>query len=127
MAFLSGTTGSKFLADQIHQRASLDVEFDSANMKRGGSGDIVILVADQEAAAEIDRPVAHRLFKHARHRLSAATLDRQFLDCSVRMMGAIVEGVDMRTSLSQDVLHVRVDSDNRGLVIQSARDTGLIG
>src|SRR6185437_15966441 len=106
MAFLSGAPGSKFLTDQIRQRASLHVEFDPANMKRGVSGDNVIRVADQEAAAKIDRPVARRLFKHARHRLSAATLDRQFLDCSVRMMGAIVEGV-----------HMRMDSDNSGLVV----------
>ena len=70
----------KFLANQIHQRSGLRTKFYATNMKCGRGGQIVIPVADQEAAFEIDRPGARRLFEHARFRLSAAALDGELLD-----------------------------------------------
>ena len=46
----------------------LRTEFDPANIECGGSGHVVVSVADQEARADIDRPFACRLFQHARGR-----------------------------------------------------------
>ena len=65
IAALGVGLGLEFLAHDFEQRIGCGVEFNAADIERGGGGHVVVLVADQEAAAKIDRPFARGLFEHA--------------------------------------------------------------
>src|SRR4029453_14396224 len=97
-----------------------------ADIEGGSGGHIVILVADQEALADIDRPFTGGLLQHAGAGLSTAAKHSERLDDAFRMMGTIIKCIDMGAMLFEAVLHVRMEGLHRGFVIIAAGDPGLI-
>ena len=66
---------------------------------------------------QIDRPVARRLFEHAGAGLAAVAVHGEGLDRAVRMMRAMIEGVDVRALAAQHFLHMRVEGVNVGFAV----------
>jgi len=86
----------------------------------------IILVADQKARAEINRPFARCLFQHAWGRLATIAGYGQRFDGAVRMVRAEIERIDMGAHCGKSVLHVRVERFYGRFVVEAARNTGLV-
>ena len=122
----AGGLPADFPPHQIDQRPGRGVELDAANAEGLRRPDIIVLVADHEAARRIDRPLRGRLPEHAGARLAAVAADRQFRHGAFRMMRTVVEGIDVGAMLAESVLHGGVKLRHGSFGIVTPRDAGLV-
>ena len=112
---LSFTTERLFSVFYYFQEGSvvIPVEPNAYNVKRRGCLHVAILITDKKTSAQIDRPFARRLFKHADAELTTSTPRCKCLYRTVRVVRAIIQDINM----SRLRLHVRMKCVNSSLAI----------
>src|SRR3974377_467022 len=91
--------------NNLGERVFRRFEFDATDPERRGSCDIVVFIADHEAAAAIDRTIARRLLQQAGFRLPASADDGEFRYGALRVMRTVIECVDARPPLPKSRAH----------------------
>ena len=89
--------------------------------------DVGILVADQEAAVTVDRPVPHQIEDHAGAGLAPIADPAIGRDGPLRVIGAVAEIVDAGTRRGELGHHMRMHRGDILLAVEAARDAGLVG
>lgn len=90
-----------------------------------GEAHVALGVTDDGALIRIDGQVAQRRFDHPRFRFAAAAVDLQFCHLTrlsaIRVMRAVIDGIEIRTVLSEFLLQPRVNLFESGRSALTAR------
>ncbi len=114
-------------SDQADEIVGRRIEAKTFDVEARGRKQVAFFVADQETPLAIDRPFAHRLFQQTGRGFAASAYRRIAGDAALRVMRAIIKGIDMRAAFGQRFLHMGVQALNVGLLVKATGDAGLIG